>query len=269
MTGSGVTTKKVKNRKLLFMILKSIQQVIFLLFILFTSFLYAQDLENRFSQANQSYADGDYLHAIELYSKILEEGIESGEVFFNLGNAYYKTNDLGRAILNYEKARKYIEGDPALEQNLKLAQLRIVDKIEPIPELFIFEWWTVLTHILPLETLLWLSFSLFTAVILLIIGLLLYSKRIYYRLTFGASLLFVLVLVITLSVIYEFETSKFGVILEEKVSVVSEPDSNGTEVFILHEGTKVKINRNLNNWLEISIPDGKIGWLKQTSLEVI
>jgi SH3-like domain-containing protein len=70
-------------------------------------------------------------------------------------------------------------------------------------------------------------------------------------------------------VVYEFETTKFGVILDEKVSVVSEPDIDGTEIFILHEGTKVKINRNLDSWLEVSIPDGKIGWLKQTSLEVI
>jgi SH3-like domain-containing protein len=70
-------------------------------------------------------------------------------------------------------------------------------------------------------------------------------------------------------VIYEFETTKFGVILQEKVSVVSEPDIDGTEVFILHEGTKVKINRTLDNWLEISIPDGKIGWLQESSLEII
>jgi len=249
--------------------LEKSQLFILLIVILISSLLNAQDLDNRFNLANQAYADGDYLHAIELYSNILDEGIESGEIFFNLGNTYYKINDLGRAILNYEKARKYIDGDPALEQNLKLTQLRIVDKIEPIPELFIVEWWAELIHIFSVETFLWLTFSLFTIVILLIIGVLLYSRHFFYRLTLAASLLFVLVLIITLSVIYEFETSKFGVILKENVSVVSEPDSDGTEVFILHEGTKVKINRNLNNWLEISIPDGKIGWLSQTSLEVI
>jgi hypothetical protein len=233
------------------------------------SSLYTQDLDTRFGLANKAYADEDYQQAIELYSKILEEGVESGEVYFNLGNTYYKTNDLGRAILYYEKARRYIDGDPALEQNLKLTQLRIVDKIESIPELFLVEWWTEIIHTFSLDTLLWLNFSLFTTVVVLIIALLLYSRKFFYRLIWVCSILFILVLVITLSVIYEFETTKFGVILEEKVSVISEPDMDGTEVFILHEGTKVKINRNLNNWLEISIPDGKIGWLKQTSLEVI
>ena len=96
-----------------------------------------------------------------------------------------------------------------------------------------------------------------------------YARRILNRIIWATSLLFILVLIITISVIYEFETTRFGVILDEKVSVVSEPDSDGTEVFILHEGTKVKINRNLNNWLGISIPDGKIGWLQETSLGVI
>jgi tetratricopeptide (TPR) repeat protein len=268
MTKAGVI-KNVKNRKLIIMILKSIQQNILFLFILFTSILNAQDLESRFNSANQAYADEDYQQAIELYSGILEEGVESGEVFFNLGNAYYKINDLGRAILYYEKAKKYIEGDPALEQNLKLAQLRIVDKIEPIPKLFIIDWWDQLIHIFSLDIWLWLCLGIFFILTLLIAGLLLYSRRVIYKLIWATSFLFILILIITLSVVYEFETTKFGVILDEKVSVVSEPDIDGTEIFILHEGTKVKINRNLDSWLEVSIPDGKIGWLKQTSLEVI
>jgi tetratricopeptide (TPR) repeat protein len=251
------------------MILKSIKHDIFILFILFISILNAQDLDRIFNSANQAYADEDYQKAIELYSNILEEGIESGEVFFNLGNAYYKINDLGRAILYYEKAKKYIEGDPALEQNLKLAQLRIVDKIEPIPKLFIIDWWDQLIHIFSLDIWLWLCLGIFLILALFIAGLLLYSRRIFYQLIWTTSFLFILILIITLSVVYEFETTKFGVILDEKVSVVSEPDIDGTEIFILHEGTKVKINRNLDSWMEISIPDGKIGWLKQSSLEVI
>jgi tetratricopeptide (TPR) repeat protein len=239
-----------------------------LLISLLTS-LNAQDLETRFSIANKAYADEDYQQAIELYSGIIDQGVESGEVFFNLGNAYYKSNDLGRAILHYEKARKYIEGDPALEQNLKLAQLRIVDKIEPIPELFLVEWWTEVTHLFSIDTYLWLCFTIFTLLILLIVIRLFYSRQLITRFIWITSFLLIFILIVTISVIYEFETTQFGVILEEKISVVSEPDSEATEVFILHEGTKVKINRNLNEWLEISIPDGKTGWLQKTSLEMI
>jgi tetratricopeptide (TPR) repeat protein len=248
---------------------KIIRQIILLIFFLIVSSINAQEPGARFNEANQAYAQGDYQNAIDLYSKLLDQGIESGEVYFNLGNAYYKTNDLGRAILYYEKARKFIDGDPALEQNLKLTQLRIVDKIEPIPELFIVEWWSLLIHVFSLDTLLWLSLSIFSILIVLIITQILYTKQFLIRIIWAVSVLFMLFLVITLSLIYEFETSRFGIILEEKVSVISEPGIGGTEVFILHEGTKVRINRNLNNWFEISIADGKIGWLKQTSLEVI
>jgi len=249
--------------------LKITQQIILILIILGTSFLNAQDPDARFSEANQAYAEGDYQNAIKLYSDILGQGVESGEVYFNLGNSYYKTNDIGRSILYYEKARKFIDGDPALEQNLKLAQLRIVDEIEPIPELFLVEWWETLTHLFSIDTLLWLNFSIFSILILIMISYILYTRHFLRRIIWVTSILLLLVFVVTFSLIYEFETSQFGVILEEKVSVVSEPGIGGTEVFILHEGTKVRINRQLNDWLEISIPDGKTGWLRKISLEFI
>jgi len=251
------------------MALKIAQQIIFILIIIGISVLHAQESGNRFNEANKAYAEGDYQTAIKLYSIILEQGIESGEVYFNLGNTYYKMNDLGRAILYYEKAAKFIKGDPALEQNLQLTQIRIVDKIEAIPKLFIEDWWSTLTHVFSLDTLLWISIILFSVLIMLIIVNLLYTKQFLPRFIWAMTLLFVLIFVVTLSLIYEFETSQFGVILVEKVSVISEPGIGGTEVFILHEGTKVLINRMLNEWLEISIPDGKTGWLKDTSLEVI
>ena len=251
------------------MVLKIAYKNILILLVSIISILHAQDPDAEFREANQAYTEGDYQHAIELYSKILEIGIESGEVYFNLGNAYFKTNNLGRAILYYEKASKFIEADPALEQNLQLSRLRIVDKIEPIPELFIFEWWTTLTHLFSLDTLLWVNIAVFSTLILLIIVNLLYGREYIRQLIWVSSVFCLVIFVITFSLVYEFESTQFGVILEEKASVISEPDIKGTEVFILHEGTKVKINRLLNNWLEITIPDGKTGWVKETSLEVI
>lgn len=243
-----------------------------LIFILSTTCfvsLHGQDPIAMFQVANNAYAKGDYQGAIEHYSAILDQGVASGEVYFNLGNAYFKINDLGRAILYYEKASKFIEGDPALEQNLQLSRLRIVDKIEPIPELFIFEWWTTLTHLFSLDTFLWLSLGVFSVLILLIIVNLLFTRQYIRQFIWFTSGFCILIFVITLNLLYEFETTQFGVILEEKVSVISEPDTGGTEVFILHEGTKVKINRLVNNWLEISIADGKTGWLRDTALETI
>ncbi len=231
--------------------------------------VYSQNPEMLFEGANQAYVSGDYQNAIGLYQKILQQGIESGEVYFNLGNAYYKQNTVGLAILYYEKARKYLEGDPALEQNLQLAQLRIIDELEEIPKLFIEEWWYEITHVVSMNVLLWLSLFLFTLFITFVILQLLFEQSIIRKFIWISLSTFALVLMLTIGQIYEFETSKFGVILEEKVSVVSEPDLDGTEVFILHEGTKVQVNRERGDWMEITIPDGKTGWMKSSDLGLI
>lgn len=229
----------------------------------------AQNSEYLFEKANRVYAEGDYQSAVDQYLKIVEQGVESGEVYFNLGNAYYKLNQIGPSILYYEKARKFIEGDPALEQNLKLVQLKIVDKIDTIPKIFIEEWWSELIHFTSIDTMLWLCLSLFSLSIALIILQILFRNALLRRLIWISLSFFLIMAMLAVSQIYEFETSDFGIILTGKVSVLSEPGLSGTEVFILHEGTKVSINRVLDEWYEISISDGKTGWLKSNTLETI
>ena len=231
--------------------------------------VYTQNPDYYFELANRAYADGKYHEAIEMYLNIVKEGMESGEVYFNLGNAYYKLNQFGQSILYYEKARQFLEGDPALEHNLRLTQLNIVDKIDVIPMLFFEEWWSKLTHLFSITTLLWLSLAFFTISLTVIILRIYFNNGFIRRIIWPTVSIFILIFIITIGQIYEFETSKFGVILEEKVSVVSEPGLSGTEVFILHEGTKVKINRVLDDWFEVSIPDGKTGWLKASELGMI
>ena len=231
--------------------------------------VFGQDAEILFEEANRVYAQGDYQSAVDLYLKIINQGVESGEVYFNLGNAYYKLDQIGPSILYYEKAKKYIEGDAALEQNLTLAQLKIVDKIDSIPKLFIEEWWYEIIHFTSINTMLWITFSLFTLSILLIIIQIFYNRPAIRRVMWIFITIFLIMAILSVSRIYQFETSDFGVILEEKVSVFSEPGLSGTEVFILHEGTKVSINRRLDDWYEISIPDGKTGWLKSNTLAII
>jgi tetratricopeptide (TPR) repeat protein len=229
----------------------------------------AQSPETYFENANRAYADGDYQLALDLYSKIIEDKIESGEVYFNMGNAHFKMNNIGLSMLYYEKARLYLEGDPALEQNIRLTQLRVVDKIDAVPILFLEEWWTALLNLFSYNTLLWLTLFLFTLLIVLIITQLFLNRRYLRRLIWIFSAVFFVAFFISVSQIIEIENTKSGIILEDKVSVVSEPNLDGTEVFILHEGTKVSVNRELNDWLEISIPDGKTGWLKTTSIGFI
>jgi len=247
--------------------LKFIRTVCLLLFNL--QLLLAQPVEVYFEQGNRAYSEGKYQDAADLYHKIIEKGVASGEVYFNLGNTYYKLDQIGKTILYYEKAQQYLEGDPALEQNMKLASLKVVDKIEPIPKLFLEEWWNAVTHIFPLTIIAWLSYILFFLIMIFAAFYLLFPKKIFIRAIWIFVTLFVIALSFYLSRIYQFESSKYGVILASKVSVVSEPSLTGSEVFIIHEGTKVAINREIDGWFEISLADGKTGWLKTNDLELI
>ena len=121
----------------------------YILIILFSvQMLAASEWDVYLKEGNRAYSNGKYEDAVTHYSKILENDFESGELYFNLGNAYYKLEEIGKSIYYYEKALNFIEGDEALEQNLQIAQLKIIDKIEPIPKLFIWVWIDALMHLL-------------------------------------------------------------------------------------------------------------------------
>jgi tetratricopeptide (TPR) repeat protein len=239
-----------------------------LLPLIIISNLSAQSPQILFESANRDYFEGNYEQAVEKYQKILENNVESGEVYFNLGNSYYKLDEYGRAILYFEKAKKYLSGDDALEKNLKLAQLHIIDEIEPIPQLFIKVWWNELLNLFSLEFYAWISLFLFTLLTFLIAINILQNKNIKNVIWVVASVV-LFVLVIFINKAYIFETTQFGIILSDKVSIVSEPSLTGTEMFILHEGTKIQILRQSGAWLEIKIADGKTGWLNSTTVEKI
>jgi tetratricopeptide (TPR) repeat protein len=229
----------------------------------------AEQASTLFALANKAYADGKYQQAVELYEQILQKKLASGDVYFNLGNAYYKLNQIGRAILYYEKAEVYLSGDEALEQNLKIARLKIVDKIEPLPVLFLTEWWNAAINTFAFTTLAWLCFGFFSLTLIWLAIYLLANRWIFVRLTWITTAVFLILLVMFIGKIYQFESSQYGIIFADKISVVGEPTLTGQELFILHEGTKVKINRSLDGWYEISLADGKTGWIKADGLEII
>jgi tetratricopeptide (TPR) repeat protein len=229
----------------------------------------AEQAGTLFALGNKAYADGKYQQAVEFYEQILQKRQASGEVYFNLGNAYYKLNQIGKAILYYEKAEVYLSGDEALEQNLKIARLKIVDKIEPLPVLFLTEWWTTAINAFAFTTIAWLCFGFFGLTLIWLAIYLLVNRRMFIRLTWITAAVFLILLVLFIGKIYQFESSQYGIIFTDKISVVGEPTLTGQELFILHEGTKVKINRSLDGWYEISLADGKTGWIKADGLEII
>jgi tetratricopeptide (TPR) repeat protein len=231
--------------------------------------VFASEWDIYFKEGNKAYSNGKYEDAIMHYSKILENGVASGELYYNLGNAYYKLDEIGKSIYYYEKAKLYIEGDEALEQNLSIARLKIVDEIEPIPRLFIWDWVDNIMQILSIEHWGWVTLMLFIAMAIMFSLYMLYTKKMLFRLSWIFLIFFSITLVFFVAKIYIFESNKFGIIFDNKIDVMSEPNLGAAELFILHEGTKVKINRILNDWYEISIADGKTGWCKANSIGVI
>ncbi|MCK5032977.1 MAG: tetratricopeptide repeat protein [Calditrichia bacterium] len=231
--------------------------------------VFASEWDVYLKEGNKAYSEGNYEEAVVHYSKIIDNNIESGELFFNLGNAYYKLDEIGKSIYYYEKSLNFIEGDESLDQNIKIARLKIIDKIEPIPKLFLFVWLDNLMRILNIENWGWLSLILFFFVAVIFSLYLLITKRILFQFSWIFLILFSISIIVFVSRIYLFESYQFGIIFEKKIAVMSEPNLGASEVFILHEGTKIKINRKLNGWLEISIADGKTGWCKSNLIGII
>ena len=247
---------------------------IIIFFICFAAIsVFADESEHYFKQGNEFYKQGEFEKAIEQYRKVLALGYESGELYFNLGNAYYRTDQIGLARLYYEKAARFLKNDEALQQNLGLVKMRLVDQIDVPPRLFLLEWWHAFLNLFSLSFLSWLTAGLLWLFLtLLAIRIYVTSRGRGFRLrglmvlSLTALLLFTFILA---HKIYLFESEHYGIILMPTVTVHASPNPSGTEVFVLHEGTKVKVLRRTGDWLEIRLADGKTGWLQKKVMEEI
>ncbi len=231
------------------------------------------NIQQLFQQGNQYFQKGAYKKAIQTYQKILDEGYESGALYYNLGNAYFKMGRLGQARLYYERAKRFMPDDVALNENLKLLQKRLVDKIQQPPKFFLSVWWAWFLGLFSLSLLTYLvvlSFWLF----LLAWAYYLFLKKQRHK-ERGKGLIIVMLFIFLLFSITLFDkinrvdNTQYGVILKPAVTVYSEPRKEATEIFIVHEGTKVQILRENQGWLEIKLDDGKTGWLLANSLEKV
>ncbi|WP_430814858.1 tetratricopeptide repeat protein [Carboxylicivirga sp. RSCT41] len=246
------------------------------LIILFTfclSFVIANAQDERFEEGNQQYSDGNFQAAIDTYNGILSTGVESGALYFNLGNAYYKNGELANAILNYERALLLKPHDKDVKYNLELAYTQTTDKIESVDEFFLSKWvidfrnkatsdtWSYIGVICFILTLVMAALFFFSNSVLL-------KKAGFYL---GVGLL--AGTLITLSFSYRQKSKlvnrNHAIVFSPSLTVKSSPNANGTEIFILHEGTKVEIISTLGQWKEIQIADGTVGWVEDTSITII
>ncbi|MHC1708013.1 MAG: tetratricopeptide repeat protein [Bacteroidales bacterium] len=234
---------------------------------------FSENPQQLFQQASDLYANKKYEAAVKMYEKILQEGFESPSLYFNLGNAYYKQNNIPNSIWYYEKAKKLAPGDEDINFNLRLANTKIVDKIESVPELFIYRWWKNIRGWYAPDGWARISIVLLTIFFLFTAMYLLMKKIIIRKVSFWIACLLLLSTSLTFTFAYQTwkyrNNQKEAIIFSPAVNIKSSPDDNSVDIFVLHEGTKVVITDNLGDWYKILIANGSVGWLKADAMKII
>jgi tetratricopeptide (TPR) repeat protein len=224
--------------------------------------------------ADSAYVKGEYKAAIEIYESLAANNGESADVYYNLGNAYYKSENIAKAVLNYERALLLNPDDEDIRFNLELARSKTVDKVAPEYKFFLMEWLESIINLLSISA--WSILAVVSFVVMLLTLLLfLFGKSVSTKKTGFIIALFSLFITIfaNLSALhrYHYLTERNdAVIMEPSVTAKSTPSNSGTELFVIHEGRKVKISDDsMREWTEIELEDGNKGWIPSSSLERI
>ena len=230
-------------------------------------------IDSLYLVANSLYQQGQYEPALEQYNAVILSGKESADLYYNMGNAAYRSNSIGHSILYYEKALKLEPSHEDALHNLDFVSRYRLDTFEQVPVLFLGAWITGFVQLFPEQiwSILALLFFIFTLAGLLIY---LFSRRMLLKKSafisgLVALLMFVITLFAALSRHRDIVNPDTAIILAPSVVVRSSPSESGTELFILHEGTKVKVNEEVSGWQNIKVIDGREGWILADDFEAI
>ena len=241
--------------------------------IFFVSIISGQNLDTLMVKANNLFTQNNFQEAIDVYELILENGFESSELYYNLGNAYYKQNVIAKAILNYERALILNPNDQDIQYNLELTNRLVVDKIEILQTFFLKSWIVNVKNTFSSDN--WALTSIITFILTLVfISLFLYSRSYTFKkFSFWLSFLFIIITVISIIFSYQQKQGKLSndkaIIISPTVTIKSSPDISGTDLFVIHEGTKVTLDDKISDWNEIRLSDGSVGWIKSDDFEII
>ena len=229
--------------------------------------------EEAIKEAETAYTQEDYGKAIELYETILMSNGASAEIYYNLGNAYYRANKIAPAILNYERALVLDPGDADTRFNLQIAKQKTVDKIEPLGEFFLAQWFHSIQNLGAVDS--WAILAI-VCFLLFIFSLLLFFFSRWLRMKkIGFYFAFIFLVLVVVANIFasnqkdEIINRKHGIVFAPTVTVKSSPDASGTDLVVLHEGIKVSIKSTLGEWYEIELEDGNVGWMRNKDVEII
>ena len=225
------------------------------------------------AEADSAYVQERYQQAAKDYEELLKQGV-STDLYYNLGNCYYRMDQMTQAVLNYERALLLSPGDEDIRFNLQMARSKTIDKITPESEMFFVTWYRSLVNVMSVDG--WARTALVALIVAIVLALFyLFSDRIWLRKIgfFGGILL---LLVFLMSNLFAWQqkrnlTQRTGaIVIKSAVNVKSTPSKNGTDLYILHEGTKVTVtDATMREWRKIRVADGKEGWLEVSEIEVI
>lgn len=247
------------------------RKLIATLTLLFAVVSMAQTNDDLFKTANKAYNEGHYQAALDSYQKILDQGQHSAALYFNMGNAYYKLNEIAPSIYYYEKALLLKPNDPEIKNNLAFAQNMTVDAIEQLPKTGFAQLYGDVLGFLSFDQ--W-AIAAIVFMFLFVLGYLAYhflwhsTKK---RLAFTISMvsLFVSIMAVTFAYLeyQNFKKDRPAIVFADEAEVKAEPNLSSGAAFTLHQGTKVDILDQLDDWRKIRIRDGQTGWIPKADIK--
>lgn len=224
-----------------------------------------------FIAGNEAYQSGAYDEALDNYLRIVDAGFESSPLYYNIGNTYFKLGNLGRSILNYERAARLDPRNSDISTNLELARSLTADEVTPLPTFWLFRitsWWV---HAIPLSLLGILTAGAYLTTIAALVGVTMSKAPASLARSAAATGVVTAALTVNLlAVELGWGSSVEAVVLQPEAAVYSAPsDDPSLLVFNVHEGTKVRIDEKAGEWIEIVLEDGNVGWMKVEGTETI
>jgi tetratricopeptide (TPR) repeat protein len=253
--------------------MNAVKKICCLVVLLIPMSLWAVTPEQQVSEANKAYYAGHYENAVTIYEKVTQAGFASPILYYNLGNAYFKLGNMPMAILYYEKARKLAPADADIAHNIKLANTRIVDKIEPVPVLFYISWWNNARKVLSPDNFAKISLAFFS-IFWILLALYFLARRRGVRVTaFYLAMIFLITAIsgmVLAADSYRYaHNSNEAIVMEASAGVKSSPDDKSVDLFVVHEGTKVTVMDRIGIWKEIRIANGNTGWIQTKAISEI
>ena len=227
--------------------------------------LIAQTHDEMFHSANVAYDSGQYCDAAATYSSIVESGYEDWKLYYNLGNAYYRMDEIGKCILYYERALRLAPNKQIIKDNLDLARSKTTDNIEELPRTFLYNWMQAIVNITTPKG--WRNIVLILIIALCVTAIFFFTARNYNlrkTMFITGGVLIVLIFFSSFNAAISTRNRTIhdeAIVTSPLIVVKGSPDVKSVDKFILHEGTKLKISDRQDEWWQIEIADGKNGWI--------